>query len=151
MNDMPPMRPVSVPPDEPDSASPWLAFAVIVGIGIIAAATAFLDDGSRWAIVAGSLSVVVGALLTVFTTRRVRLMNRGRRIPVVFGSAPVRKRNLDLMNGAGVSLAVIGAMMFGRGVEVFWLPILIVGALLMVYQAVSIASHNRRLTTISDA
>ncbi|WP_338890017.1 hypothetical protein [Rhodococcus sovatensis] len=151
MDDLPPMRPVSVPPDEPRSTAPWwkvaLAFVAVVALG----ATTATRNGSWWIIALAVVMVVGGAVLCVQSTARILAENRGRRIPW-FGSPAVRPRALDFKLGLGAPAVMFGAGSLGNNTALYWpITTIVAGVLFVGSSWAAFALHNRRVTAISDA
>lgn len=152
MDDLSPMRPVSVPPDEFRATPIWQLAAVLLFVGVAGGVSVWLDGGQWWAVAVTALMMLAGVVVAGLASARVQRENRGVRIPLFLGSPKVRPRKYDLLNGVGPALAMVGAIGLGRNLSVPWpLPILVVAVALIVVPMMSIHLHNRRLTTISDA
>lgn len=152
MSDLPPMRPVDMHWEQPDESPVWKSVVVVAGVAVLAGASAALDIDSGWTVAVGAVVLLLAGVLVVHANRRLRTENRGRRIPLWLGSPPVRNRSIDLMNGAGASAAMIGSLMVGRALGAFrFAPILAMSSLMLIYIAMTLILHNRRVRATSGA
>jgi len=117
MEPLQPMRPVSVHHDEREEAPLWKVWGSYAGLAALYLISMWVDGGQRWAIVAGSCVFVVGAALSIAVARRISHDNANRRIPWI-GLRPVMARKHDLLEGVGVPMTFLGALLVANNVPV---------------------------------
>lgn len=151
MDELTPMRPVSVSPDSRSKAPTWQVIACAVVVPPVLFAAFFVNDGAWWAICFGALAFVSGVVLSVQSSRRILRENAGLRIPWS-GRPPVDPRTHDLKGSTGVPLAMAGALLAGGNLQLPWALTVSVGLLVVIGLTLApFALHNRRVRATSDA
>ncbi|AYJ48712.1 hypothetical protein D8W71_10630 [Rhodococcus sp. P1Y] len=151
MDDLQPMRPVSVQPDERQAAPMWKRVSAYGFVALVGLMAFLVDNGSPWTISIGVAVSVSGAVLFALSCRRTFDEHTGVRIPWI-GPPPNSPRRQDLLSDVGAPLALFGALLAAGNSSIPWpvaLPVVIfvfVGSTVCAF-----AVHNRRVTTTSDA
>ncbi|QII04406.1 hypothetical protein BH93_02640 [Rhodococcoides fascians A25f] len=139
MEPLQPMRPVDVQSDERESAPQWKVWGARIVLAALVLTAVLVEDGQSWMVVAGVCVSVIGAALTVASTRRRMRENAGRRIPWD-GRPPIEPRQVDLLETVGFPMVVFGVAVAAKSASVSWfiaLPIVCIGAV-----AVPLAGHT---------
>lgn len=151
MDDVPPMRPVTVPPDERAGAAVWkmpFVFGVVLAAALLCA---YVPAGSRVAWMCAIVFLVVGLGLFTASVVREGRENRGRRLRW-WRATPVRPGRFDMFASLGAPVAGLATVILARDASIlWWVPITCVVCVMFVVVCLLHWRHNRRLATTCDA
>jgi hypothetical protein len=148
MEPLQPMRPVDVQRDEREAAPRWKVWGAYIGLAALYLASMWIDGDHRWAVVAGACVFAIGAALAIAAARRTSRENAGRRIPWT-GVPPVRPRKVDLLETAGVPMALAGSLLAIKNLPIPW-PISLLAAAVVCIGVIGVPLaaqvwHNHRV------
>ncbi|OZD01979.1 hypothetical protein CH275_18055 [Rhodococcus sp. 06-235-1A] len=119
MEPLQPMRPVDVQLDERESAPRWKVWGAHIVLAALVLTAILVEDGQSWLVAAGVCASVIGAALTVASTRRRMRENACRRIPWG-GRPPIEPRQVDLLDTFGLPMVVFGVAVAAKSASVPW-------------------------------